>query len=232
MEQEKIGKFIKEIRIKNNLTQKDLADRLGVTYQAVSKWENGKNIPDLSLMKEIAKIFNVDINEILDGERKNKKRKKRFFIIIPIIMIGLITIVCFILFLQKNNTFEFKTISTTCKNFDITGSIAYNQDKTSIYISDVNYCGEQNDIVYKKIECKLYQSYENTITEINSYSNHQSETLEVFLKEVKFKIDNYSKICKEVSNSNLYLEITATSQNDEITTYKIPLILEDSCINE
>ena len=45
MDQEKIGKFIKEIRIKNNLTQKDLAEKYGVTYQAVSKWENGKCLP-------------------------------------------------------------------------------------------------------------------------------------------------------------------------------------------
>ena len=47
MDQEKIGNFIKEIRKKNNLTQKDLADKYNVTYQAVSKWENGKNMPDI-----------------------------------------------------------------------------------------------------------------------------------------------------------------------------------------
>ena len=52
MEQEKIGKFIKKIRVDNGLTQKDLADKLGVTYQAVSKWENGKNIPDIMILKQ------------------------------------------------------------------------------------------------------------------------------------------------------------------------------------
>ena len=50
MDQEKIGKFIKDLRIKNNLTQKEFADKYNVTYQAVSKWENGKNMPDLSLL--------------------------------------------------------------------------------------------------------------------------------------------------------------------------------------
>lgn len=45
MDQEKIGKLIKEIRQKNNLTQKQFADKYGITYQAVSKWENGKNMP-------------------------------------------------------------------------------------------------------------------------------------------------------------------------------------------
>ena len=53
MNQEKISKFIKDIRIKNNLTQKDFADKFGVTYQAVSKWENGKNLPDINILKEI-----------------------------------------------------------------------------------------------------------------------------------------------------------------------------------
>ena len=44
MNQDKIGNFIKSIRLEHNLTQKELADKLGVTYQAVSKWENGKNL--------------------------------------------------------------------------------------------------------------------------------------------------------------------------------------------
>jgi transcriptional regulator with XRE-family HTH domain len=51
MNPEKIGQFIKEIRVKNNLTQKDLADKYNVTYQAVSKWENGKNLPDILLIR-------------------------------------------------------------------------------------------------------------------------------------------------------------------------------------
>ncbi len=57
MDQEKIGNFIKEIRTKNNLTQKQFADKYNVTYQAVSKWENGKNMPDVALIKQIAKIL-------------------------------------------------------------------------------------------------------------------------------------------------------------------------------
>ena len=54
MNQEKFGNFIKEIRKKNNLTQKQLAEKYNVTYQAVSKWENGKNMPDTSLIKQIS----------------------------------------------------------------------------------------------------------------------------------------------------------------------------------
>ena len=69
-----VSKFIKEIRKKNNLTQSALADKLGVTYQAVSKWENGKNIPDMETLKAISKEFNVDIDMIV-GNNKTKKDK-------------------------------------------------------------------------------------------------------------------------------------------------------------
>ena len=58
MNQEKIGEFIKKLRQDNNLTQKDLANKYNVTYQAVSKWERGLNIPDISLLKQMSEDFN------------------------------------------------------------------------------------------------------------------------------------------------------------------------------
>ena len=62
MNQDKIGKLIKKIRKENNLTQADFAKDLGVTYQAVSKWENGKNIPDISILKKISNKYNIVFN--------------------------------------------------------------------------------------------------------------------------------------------------------------------------
>ena len=81
MDQEKIGKFIKDLRIKNNLTQKEFADKYNVTYQAVSKWENGKNMPDLSLLKEICKDFDVSLDDLFNGEKSVKKSYKKYIII-------------------------------------------------------------------------------------------------------------------------------------------------------
>lgn len=68
MNQEKIGEFIKKLRQDNNLTQKDLAKKYNVTYQAVSKWERGLNIPDISLLKQMSEDFNISIEELLSGE--------------------------------------------------------------------------------------------------------------------------------------------------------------------
>lgn len=73
MNQDRFGNFIKEIRKKYNLTQKEFADRYNVTYQAVSKWENGKNLPDASLMKQISKDFGLTLDEIYDGKYKKIK---------------------------------------------------------------------------------------------------------------------------------------------------------------
>ena len=76
MDQEKFGKFIKEIRKNNNLTQKQLADKYGVTYQAVSKWENGKNMPDIMLIKQMSKDFNIELEDMFEGEYKSSSKKK------------------------------------------------------------------------------------------------------------------------------------------------------------
>ncbi len=69
MNQERIGKFIASCRKKQNLTQEKLAERLGVTDKSVSRWENGKTMPDISLFKPLCKELNITINELLSGEK-------------------------------------------------------------------------------------------------------------------------------------------------------------------
>ena len=223
MNQEKIGQFIKKIRTDNKLTQREFAKNLGVTYQAVSKWERGQSIPDIAILKDISKKFNIDINDILEGHKnKNKKNNK-------IILIGIITILLLCIFslfiINKKNSFTFKTISTTCKEFNITGSAAYNKDKTSIYISNITYCGKEDNIKYKNISCKLYTPENKAI---NNCTKKHNITLVDYLKDLKINVDNH-KTCKSINNNKLYLEISATNENNLITTYKIPLTLNDNC---
>ena len=69
MDQIKIGKFIATLRKEQNMTQVELASKLGVTDRAVSKWENGRGLPDLSLVVSLAEVLGVTINELLSGER-------------------------------------------------------------------------------------------------------------------------------------------------------------------
>ena len=68
MEQEKIGKFIAERRKEKSLTQMQLAEKLGITDRAVSKWETGKSMPDASIMLELCDLLEITVNDLLSGE--------------------------------------------------------------------------------------------------------------------------------------------------------------------
>lgn len=222
MNQEKIGKIIKEIRKKEGLTQREFANKYGVTYQAVSKWENGKNIPDISLLKEISKDYNIDINDFLDGKIKTKENKKIYFFLflIPIAII-------IVLILVKNETFSFKTLSSKCMDFNIKGSIAYNSNKSSIYISNIDYCGKKDGKLYKEIEYILYEKGPKEIA--RTKYNKKPITLEKYLKNLDIKIDHYKQSCKKYTKDTLYLKIKAKDEKNKIKTFKIPLSLDDNC---
>ena len=71
MNQIKIGRFIAECRKKANLTQMQLAEKLGITDKAVSKWERGVAMPDTSIMLELCDILCISVNELLSGEKIN-----------------------------------------------------------------------------------------------------------------------------------------------------------------
>ena len=231
MNQEKIGSLIKKVRKENNLTQQDFAKKYGVTYQAVSKWENGKNIPDIALLKEICGDYNIDINELLDNNYKVKKKNIPLLILIGILVITFITI--FLLITNKNESFHFKTLSSSCNNFTIKGTLAYNNNQSSIYISNIDYCGGDDKIKYKKIECILYEKEKDNVTKLikKNTSKESNITIEEYLKDFTFKINNYDRLCKTYSKNSLYLTIKATDNNDKVTTYDIPLTINDDCFN-
>ena len=72
MDQKKIGSLLKELRKEKGLTQEQLAEHFLVSARSVSRWENGINMPELSLLVELADFYDVDIREIIDGERKSE----------------------------------------------------------------------------------------------------------------------------------------------------------------
>lgn len=69
MNQIKIGRFIAECRKKTNLTQMQLAEKLGITDKAISKWERGVAMPDTSIMLNLCDILGISVNELLNGEK-------------------------------------------------------------------------------------------------------------------------------------------------------------------
>lgn len=72
MDQNKIGSFLKELRNEKGITQEQAAEKFGVTQRTISRWETGRNMPDISMLGNLAEFYDVDVREIIDGERKSE----------------------------------------------------------------------------------------------------------------------------------------------------------------
>ncbi len=146
MNTEKIGKFILKLRKENKLTQQELANKLFVTDKAISKWENGRCMPDSSLFEPLCKIFNISVSELLSGERINddsiiktsekilvktvdysnkkiKKIKKYYILLITLLLL----VVCYLMFINDYNL----TLKGEETNFMFK---IYSNNNKSIYI--------------------------------------------------------------------------------------------------
>lgn len=73
MDQVKIGSFLKTLRSEKGLTQEQLAEKVNVSRRSVSRWETGSNLPDLDVLMELADYYQVELRELLDGERKSEQ---------------------------------------------------------------------------------------------------------------------------------------------------------------
>ena len=196
MNEKYISDTIKKIREDSKLTQKQFADKYYVTPQAVSKWENGKNLPDINLLKQICSDYNISLDTLLNEKvelDKKKTTKAKYLIIAGISLFILLFIFFIISFIPKHDNFDFKTITTSDTHFKITGS-----------------------------------DYQYKITKIVAGKKESNLTLKEYLKKLKISVDNYNQSCKVLTKSNLYIELHLQDK-DKLTTYTIPLLLEDNC---
>ena len=109
----KTGSFIKEQRMKMGLSQSMLAEKMHVSREAVSKWENGHNLPDASIMLQLAEVLNVTVDDLLVGEKKDnrpvnevlKRKNKLTWILIPVIVLSVMFLLIFRThYLSSNNS--------------------------------------------------------------------------------------------------------------------------------
>ncbi len=225
MEQDNISKKIKEIRTKKGLSQQEFASIYGVTYQAVSKWETGKNIPDITILQKIASDNGMDLDELISNKKKTKKIKWYIFLIIGILIFGGISVLVYNT--NKDDDFVLKGLTTTCKDFNIYGSIAYNDKKSSIHISNITYCGEQENTKYSNFKCTLYEVSDSGKLRVSDYSyDDEPISIEDFFKLVDFKVDNYVQACENIDEANFQIEVEA-SDGETQKFYTIPLIRKD-----
>ena len=237
MDQEKIGQYIKKIRLDHNLSQQAFAEKLGVTFQAVSKWERGKNLPDMTILKEISNEFNVDIDEIINCGTKNKKKKsnKKYVYLILILVVIVFTLL-FVYFNNKDkdndnqNSYEVNDIISTNSDFSVTGTVVKANNRTTLIINKVIYIGKEDKSIYKEINCVVYEEIDMTKTEINSCDAGNNLSLSDYLDNIKIKVDHESDNCPMFTESKLVIEIRAIDNEDRNITYNIPIIInEDDC---
>lgn len=218
MNQEKMGKFISKLRKERKLTQQELADRLVVDRTSVSKWENGINVPSYEILIEMQKLFNVTINEILYGERKNdnnneqidavpinimnqSNRKIKKITLISTTIVLLITFVFFIYYFMTNyNSIRIYKITATENNISISnGIMIVSREKSYIRVGDVDYKG---DIPIKDIRLFFLKGKETFDIFVTGVSNAKS----LFTNEFNYsELFKYSDL-KYIIN-NLYLEL-------------------------
>lgn len=241
MNQQKIGRFIANLRKEKNMTQMDLANKLGITDRAISKWENGRGIPDLSLLIPLCQILNITINELLSGEkldkkdyqekleaniintidytdRKIKKTKKSFSIILLVIII-FIGIFITMFNIDINRMRSNKPVLFSTWGYDYAPPIDIKEDEMEMAI--INYLMDIGDNEYKHYENeKSFASMQIYLIEEKEEGKYYN--IYAWVLEEKYYLEN-DEIKKDSSSSNPYKFVVENIENQfTVTDSRIP----------
>ena len=253
LEYKKIGKFIAEERVKSGLTQEQLAEKLFVTRQVVSKWERGMSLPNYDFLILLCNIFNVTSNEILAGERKSvnnkeyinnysiniledsvKKRKKLIFRF-SIIIILMLLLFLFYYFISTYNKLEVYLINGESDIFEMSDTIAVLSNEATYIklgspisdIFDVKYI----NVYYIKDDSKkdmLTSSFgDRLIIQNNGYNEYfDSKDTKIMLNNLY--IDIYYNDGQDDLVDTIKLEVNRLYNNDKLLFKKDKLVSEES----
>ena len=241
MNQEKIGKFILELRREKNMTQQELADKIGVTDRAISKWENGRGMPDLSLMIPLCKELNITINELISGEKIEKKdyqskleenivktidytnrriiNKGKIFKIVVGTIITIILIIGLMFFVDVNRMNNNDPVIFSTWGFKYAPPVDFHEEEI---ISGVeNYLLEKSES-----EPKQYKN-EKSFVGIRTYlikekNNHKLYNVYAWVLEEKYYLEN-NEIKQDSSSSVPYMFVVEhTNDEYKVTDSRIP----------
>ena len=105
-----IAEKLKQLRKDNNMTQEDLAEKLNVSRQTISKWETNTTIPDADSIVAISKLFNITTDELLDYRVETVQKKKQFIMDMAVLLFGIIGFIVFAIFLMTNQIDETSSV--------------------------------------------------------------------------------------------------------------------------
>ena len=241
MNQEKIGNFILELRKEKNMTQQELADKIGVTDKAISKWENGRGMPDLSLMKPLCRELDISINELISGERIDKKdyqekleenimntidysvqeQKKQTKVFKIILGTTVITIALFVsmFFIDVRRMNQNKPVIFSTWGYQYTPAINLQEDE--IYLAIKNYLVEKGDSDPK------HHDEEKTFVSMRVYLLEEKERdslyyISAWVMDGKYYLEN-DELKKDSGSSMPYkFKVEKVNDNFVVTDSRYP----------
>ena len=235
MDYEKIGKFIKELRIENNMTQQQLADKIPITREAVSKWERGRNKPDRTSLEILSKLFNVTTEELILGRRNevnnikenkelalnlydenNKKQKVVKNLIISII--GLIILFFAYYFISTFNSIKIYYVTYSDNDAVLkNGIFVTTREKFYFNFSDIRIPDDITKLkLYYMENNNKHTIYETNNPYINIYDYYQYERYFDY-KDLNIVINNlYLLIKSDTKEYNIKLNVKKDFANNKL----------------
>lgn len=216
---DKVGSFIKELRLEKKLTQKELADKLNITGVAVSKWERGLSCPDISLLDDLSKILDVSIIELLKGEKITDKEYlenqdlidsasygesvsfNKIYYVVKNSMAGILLLILVVLLFKYFMFFYYRY-----KKVELNGNLCF----------DVTSLNEKIDIItsnkgiYNDEDYEIINDYTNRINNfINSQKDEYCEYKKANIDEINsYYNDIFTRLTNnKLSNSIDYIEL-------------------------
>ncbi len=239
MDQVKIGKFIAELRKNKNMTQQELGDKLNVSFKTISKWENGRGLPELSTLKPLSEELGVSINEILSGEKLEKQDYQEKFEenivntldysnkkIKNIKYICMIFIICTILVLLIMFTLFGIDITRMRNNEPIFFSNWGFNYVPPINLDDINIENAIKDYLIREDEKNNHYDNEKSFVAMRTYliDEKSKEKYYVYAWVLQEKYYLYdSKVTKDTGSSIPYkFEISKTDDTFIVENFEIP----------
>ena len=213
MDNNKVGRFIAKLRKKKGLTQDELGNMLGISGKSVSKWERGLNMPDISLIYKLSEVFDVDLNQLLNGEdaiksvvdlqneenavntlkiesddkslRKTKKKsnKRLSFKIIIFLIIIVLFVIAFVF--GFHNKGDRYAVESSTEGFTVDGKLTIKDSGYVLYVSNISCLFEE--CLTETINTAQYS------VAINNNVLFRSGILDYTSKKEKITLDDYLK---------------------------------------
>lgn len=229
-----IGKFILELRKEKGLTQKELGEKLFVTDKAVSKWERGLSLPDITILPKLAKILDVEVADILVGQKGSnkdinikeeleklnneiKKQSNRKIKKLIVILILLLIIIIYIIFRNTSLGYDIKKVNYVNTNINLgipkMSFMIKNNDRSYSFKNLRNSTILENEIK-KYLKTLKYSSCNNTIYYYNEKDNFS--IIEYSIKNNIF----YSTISYQVTEGDYCYENKITEYSKKLGSLK------------